>query len=65
MIATISMEESNWEESISTCNFSQRVALIKNEVFVNTFIDDKVMIKQLKVENNKLQEELVLSLIHI
>jgi kinesin family protein 6/9 len=58
MIATISMEKSNWEETISTCKFSQRVALIKNTVSVNTFVDDKVVIKHLKQENYKIKNEL-------
>jgi hypothetical protein len=58
MIATISMEKSNWEESISTCNFAQRVALIKNTMTVNTFVDDKVVIRHLKMENSKIKNEL-------
>lgn len=58
MIATISMEPSNWEESLSTCKFSQRVALIKNSVTVNTFVEDKVVIKQLREENYKIKSEL-------
>ena len=52
------MEGSNWEETISTCKFSQRVALIKNAVSVNTFVDDKVVIRQLKKENRRIQGEL-------
>lgn len=32
MVATVSGEAEHMEESISTCRFAQRVALIKNEV---------------------------------
>lgn len=58
MVATISMEYSNWEESISTCSFAQRVALIKNTISVNTQVDDKVLIRQLRQEKKQIKEEL-------
>ena len=48
MIATCSLEESNVGETISTCRFAQRVALIKNEVERNEIIDPLVEIELLK-----------------
>jgi hypothetical protein len=38
MIATLSLEPANVIESVSTCRFAQRVALIKNEVFCLRFV---------------------------
>lgn len=58
MIATVSMDPSNWEETISTCNFAQRVALIRNEFKINTFLDDKTVITNLKKEKIILENEL-------
>ncbi|NWU93888.1 KIF6 protein, partial [Upupa epops] len=60
MIATLSLEKRNIDESISTCRFAQRVALIKNEVILNEEIDPRLMIVQLKREIQDLKDELVL-----
>ncbi|XP_021248675.1 kinesin-like protein KIF6 isoform X3 [Numida meleagris] len=60
MIATLSLDKRNIEESISTCRFAQRVALIKNEAVLNEEIDPKLMIIQLKREIQELKDELAL-----
>ncbi|MEQ2211704.1 Kinesin- protein 6, partial [Xenoophorus captivus] len=39
MIATIAVDKRNLDESISTCRFAQRVALIKNEAVLNEELD--------------------------
>ncbi|TNN65464.1 Kinesin-like protein KIF6 [Liparis tanakae] len=39
MIATMSVDKRNLDESISTCRFAQRVALIKNEAVLNEELD--------------------------
>jgi len=43
MIATCAVEKKNIDESISTCRFSQRVALVKNEAIVNEELDPKLV----------------------
>ena len=49
------------QESISTCRFAQRVALIKNEVMLNEELDPKLMIQKLKREIQQLKEELAMA----
>ncbi|XP_067841264.1 kinesin-like protein KIF6 isoform X3 [Heptranchias perlo] len=60
MIATISVDKRNLEESISTCRFAQRVALIKNEAILNEEIDPRLMIIRLKKEIQQLKDELAM-----
>ncbi|KAM6085073.1 kinesin-like protein KIF6 isoform 5-T5 [Theristicus caerulescens] len=60
MIATLSIDKRNIDESISTCRFAQRVALIKNEAVLNEEIDPRLMIVQLKKEIQDLKDELAL-----
>ncbi|NXL95441.1 KIF6 protein, partial [Alectura lathami] len=60
MIATLSLDRRNIDESISTCRFAQRVALIKNEAVLNEEIDPRLMIVQLKKEIQELKDELAL-----
>jgi kinesin family protein 6/9 len=57
MIATISNERPHVDESISTCNFAQRVALIKNVATVNEDLDPTLVIRRLKAEVAVLREE--------
>ena len=57
MVATISPDESHTDESISTCNFAQRVALIKNVAQINEDLDPELIIRRLKTELNVLREE--------
>lgn len=58
MIATINPEASHTDESLSTCRFAQRVALIKNKAVVNEDVDPSVVIGKLKDENLNLREEI-------
>ncbi|XP_050749802.1 kinesin-like protein KIF6 [Gymnogyps californianus] len=60
MIATLSIDKRNIDESISTCRFAQRVALIKNEAILNEEIDPRLTIVQLKKEIQELKDELAL-----
>ncbi|XP_036763049.2 kinesin-like protein KIF6 isoform X1 [Manis pentadactyla] len=60
MIATLSLEKRNIDESISTCRFAQRVALIKNEAVLNEEIDPKLMITRLQKEIQELKDELAI-----
>ncbi|XP_006148672.1 kinesin-like protein KIF6 isoform X2 [Tupaia chinensis] len=60
MIATLSLEKRNIDESISTCRFAQRVALIKNEAILNEEIDPRLMILRLQKEIQELKDELAI-----
>ncbi|XP_058254853.1 kinesin-like protein KIF6 [Hemibagrus wyckioides] len=60
MIAMVSVETRNVDESISTCRFAQRVAMIKNEALLNEELDPSLMIIRLKKEIQCLKEELAL-----
>ncbi|KAM6182314.1 kinesin-like protein KIF6 [Erethizon dorsatum] len=60
MIATLSLEKRNIEESISTCRFAQRVSLIKNEAVLNEEIDPRLMIIRLQKEVQELKDELAI-----
>ncbi|VDI22535.1 kinesin family member 6/9 [Mytilus galloprovincialis] len=61
MIATCSVEKKNIDETISTCRFAQRVAMIKNDVMVNEELDPKLLIARLKKEVQQLKEELAMA----
>ncbi|CAH8664373.1 unnamed protein product [Dicrocoelium dendriticum] len=61
MIATCSVEQRNLQETISTCRFAQRVALIKNDVVLNEEHDPQLIINRLKQEVNRLKAELALA----
>uniref|UniRef100_A0A7S2KYU7 Kinesin-like protein n=1 Tax=Leptocylindrus danicus TaxID=163516 RepID=A0A7S2KYU7_9STRA len=58
MIATISPEENQTDESISTCHFAQRVALVKNVAHINEDLEPEHIIRRLKTELGKLREEI-------
>ncbi|KAL2630069.1 hypothetical protein R1flu_014755 [Riccia fluitans] len=58
MIATVTVAQEQLEETISTCRFAQRVALISNQVMVNEEVDPNLVIKRLKQEIKDLKEEL-------
>ncbi|XP_020775106.2 kinesin-like protein KIF6 [Boleophthalmus pectinirostris] len=58
MIATLAVDKRNIDESISTCRFAQRVALIKNEAILNEELDPALLIARLKKEVQSLKEEL-------
>ncbi|XP_029981840.1 kinesin-like protein KIF6 [Sphaeramia orbicularis] len=58
MIATMAVDKRNVDESISTCRFAQRVALIKNEAMLNEELDPVLLIARLKKEIQSLKDEL-------
>lgn len=60
MISTVHVEDDYIDESISTCNFAMRVALIKNIVTRNEALDPSIIIQRLKRENQELKAELAL-----
>ncbi|KAJ1461060.1 P-loop containing nucleoside triphosphate hydrolase protein [Pelagophyceae sp. CCMP2097] len=57
MIATVSAEREQTDESISTCRFAQRVALVKNDAQINEETDPVVTISRLKGEVQTLRAE--------
>ncbi|KAF5400103.1 Kinesin family member 6 [Paragonimus heterotremus] len=61
MIANCSIEQDNLLETISTCRFAQRVALIKNDVILNEEQDPRLVISCLKQEVDRLKAELALA----
>ncbi|THD26610.1 kinesin protein KIF6 [Fasciola hepatica] len=61
MIATCSLEQRNLPETISTCRFAQRVALIKNVAVLNEELDSHVIIIRLKQEVERLKADLALA----
>ena len=48
MIATMSAKEEDILESIATCKFAMRVALIKNDLLRNENVDPGIIIARLK-----------------
>ncbi|XP_060788816.1 kinesin-like protein KIF6 [Neoarius graeffei] len=60
MIAMVSVEKRNVDESISTCRFAQRVAMIKNEAVVNEELDPALLIIHLKKEIQFLKAQIAL-----
>ena len=50
MIATISPEAQFTDESVSTCHFAQRVALVKNSASVNEEVEPELVIQRLRAE---------------
>ena len=57
MIATISPEAAQVSESISTCQFAQRVALVRNKAEINEELEPAVIIRRLRSEVGRLREE--------
>jgi len=60
MIATLSAETCDIMESMSTCRFAQRVALIKNIALRNEIEDPALIIQKQKQEIEELKSELAL-----
>ena len=58
MVATVSAEQAQTDESVSTCRFAQRVARVKNDAHLNEELDPSVVIKRLKGEIASLKEEI-------
>eukprot|EP00041_Stephanoeca_diplocostata_P016172 m.315831 g.315831 ORF g.315831 m.315831 type:complete len:798 (+) comp20281_c0_seq2:165-2558(+) len=61
MIATVNVQRGNIDESISTCRFAQRVAMIQNTATLNEEVDPSVLISRLKAEVERLKAELALA----
>ncbi|BHF81374.1 Kinesin-related protein 6 [Sparganum proliferum] len=61
MIATVSMDSRDRDETISTCRFAQRVAMITNEVEPNEEMDPGLVIANLKSEVERLRTDLMLA----
>jgi len=61
MIATCSVEKRNLDESISTCRFAQRVAMIKNDVLLNEELDPRLLIAKLKQDNQELRQQIAMA----
>lgn len=57
MIATMSPEAAQVSESISTCQFAQRVALVRNSAEINEELDPAIIIRRLRAEVGRLREE--------
>lgn len=60
MVATASCAPADIDETMSTCRFASRVAMIKNSVIKNESLDPALVIQRLKRENAELKAELVL-----
>ncbi|KUF86564.1 hypothetical protein AM588_10002352 [Phytophthora nicotianae] len=60
MVATVSPEKDQTDESVSTCRFAQRVARVKNDARLNEEVDPSVIIRQLKARVASLEEELAI-----
>ncbi len=60
MVATMSLEQDNLMESISTLKFAKRVACISNEAVINEELQPQLVIAKLKKEVAQLKEELAL-----
>lgn len=60
MIATIAVEQQLMDESISTCRFAQRVAMIRNTAMINEEVDLKALVESLKKQIESLRAELAL-----
>jgi kinesin family protein 6/9 len=58
MIANLSSDADNIEETISTSRFAMRCSLLSNEIKKNERIDLNMVVKKLESENVQLREEL-------
>ena len=58
---TLHVCNTRFQESISTCRFAQRVAMIKNDAVLNEELDPKLMIEKLKREIAQLKDELAMA----
>ena len=56
-VATINPEKRETDESVSTCRFAQRVALVKNVAKINEQVDPRLVIERLEAEVRALREE--------
>ena len=56
LITCLSSDLENFEETISTCRFSQRCGQLENVVKKNEIVDLPSQIKKLKAENQNLHK---------
>jgi kinesin family protein 6/9 len=61
MIATAAIDDPLIDESIATCRFAQRVALISNKAELNEEVDPQLVIARLKKEIERLKAELAIA----
>ncbi|KAJ3017417.1 Kinesin- protein 6 [Thoreauomyces humboldtii] len=61
MVATVAVEDVLIDESISTCRFAQRVALVSNNAQLNEELDPRLQIARLKREVARLKVELAIA----
>ena len=60
MIANLSADFDDVLESLSTCRFAQRVALVKNTAVVNEIVDPAILVQKQKNEIEELKAELAM-----
>ena len=60
MIANLSADFEDVLESLSTCRFAQRVALVKNTAIVNEIVDPAILVQKQKSEIEELKAELAM-----
>ncbi|KAK6630701.1 hypothetical protein RUM44_002870 [Polyplax serrata] len=60
MIATFCLTESDLEETIQTCKFAERIALIRNDVKITQVFNPSKEIEELRKENRKLRSQIKL-----
>ncbi len=60
MIANLSADFDDVYESLSTCRFAQRVALVKNTAVVNEVVDPAILVQKQKSEIEELKAELAM-----
>ena len=60
MIANLSSDFDDVLESLSTCRFAQRVALVKNTAVVNEIVDPAILVQKQKSEIEELKAELAM-----
>jgi len=56
MVATVSPDYENIEETISTCRFAQRVGQLENEIRRNEKLDLEVVVRRLENEKSELKK---------
>ena len=61
MIATLSANQCDLHESLSTCRFARSVSLIQNKMSKNERVDPGVIISRLKKEVAELKAELAMA----
>jgi len=58
MIATLSGQRAHIDESISTCRFAARVAMVRNAAVLNEELDPHLLVRKLKMQVRELKEEI-------